>query len=178
MDLHVPTSNCKKSQPKTNISRQKKVYLSKSEPKEGINSVKDNSIKVDSTLPGVKYYGDNIYGEYQMLNPHQQSQYENNSYISFGRYQHKWNGTDDFDRGYSCGHGVNHFGYYGNNLCQYGLNGIYSPIGYSGDQCSNFIRYAGDCNRFNERSRLNRCGDQNQRFEDSHATWLFYLVTL
>ena len=29
-----------------------------------------NSIKVDSTVPGVKFYGDNTYGEYQMINPH------------------------------------------------------------------------------------------------------------
>ena len=27
-----------------------------------------NSIKVDSTVPGVKFYGDNTYGEYQMIN--------------------------------------------------------------------------------------------------------------
>ena len=39
-----------------------------------MDSVKANSIKVDSTVPGVKYFGDNTYGEYQMVNPHQQSQ--------------------------------------------------------------------------------------------------------
>ena len=50
-----------------------------------------------------------------MVNPHQQSQYEN-TYISPGRYQHIGNGTDSFDRGYNCGHGVNQFGYYGDNM--------------------------------------------------------------
>ena len=63
----------------------------RSEPKEWKNSVKANSIKVDSTVPGVKYYGNNLYGEYQIKNPHQQSQNESN-YSSFGRYQQKeWN---------------------------------------------------------------------------------------
>ena len=42
-----------------------------------------------------------------MINSHQQSQYENN--CSLGRYQHKGNGTDGFDRGYNSEHGVNHF---------------------------------------------------------------------
>ena len=50
-----------------------------------------------------------------MVNPHQQSQYEN-TYISPGRYQHKGNGTDSFYRRYNCEHDVNHFGYYGDNL--------------------------------------------------------------
>ena len=60
--------------------------------------MKANSIKVDSTVPGVKYYGDNIYGECQMLNPNHQSKYEHN-YTSLGKYQHKGNETDGFDRG-------------------------------------------------------------------------------
>ena len=50
-----------------------------------------------------------------MVNPHQQSQYEN-TYINPGRYQHIGNGADSFDRGYNCGHGVNQFGYYGDNM--------------------------------------------------------------
>ena len=50
-----------------------------------------------------------------MVNPHQHSPYENTC-ISPGRYQHKGNRTDNFDREYNCGHGVNHFGHYGNNL--------------------------------------------------------------
>ena len=58
------------------------------EPKEWKNSVKANSIKVDLTVPDVKYYGNNIYGEYQIVNSHQQSQNENNC-SSFGRYQQK-----------------------------------------------------------------------------------------
>ena len=37
-----------------------------------------------------------------MVNPHQQSQYENN-YISLRRHLYKENGTDCFDRGYNCG---------------------------------------------------------------------------
>ena len=49
--------------------------------------------------------------------------------------------------------------YYEGNLYQSGLNEIYSPVGYSGD-----------CNQFNERSRLTRCGDQNQHFRDNHTT--------
>ena len=83
-----------------------------------------------------------------MVNSHQQFQYEN-KYISPGGDQHKGNGTDSFDRGYNCGHGVNHFGYYRNNLYQYVSNGIYNPIEYSGNQCSSWIRYPGDCNQFN-----------------------------
>ena len=43
-----------------------------------------------------------------MVNPHQQSQYEKSNYISLGRYQHKGNGTDGFNRGCDCGHDVNH----------------------------------------------------------------------
>ena len=31
----------------------------------------DQHQKGDSVVPGVKYYGDNIYREYQMVNPHQ-----------------------------------------------------------------------------------------------------------
>ena len=108
-----------------------------------------------------------------MVNPHQQSQYEN-TYISPGRYQHIGNGTDSFDRGCNCGHGVNQFGYYGDNLYQYGSNRIYNPVGYSGNQCSCWIRYAGDCNEFNERSGLNRCGNQSKHFRDNHVKWLFY----
>ena len=132
--------------------------MSRPETNEWINSVKDNSIKVDSTVSGVKYCKDDLYGEYQMINPYQQSQYENNC-IRLGRYQHKRNGTDSLNRGYNCGHGVNHFGYYGDNLYQYGSNGIFSPVGYSGNPCSSWIRYAGNCNQFNKRSRLKRCGD-------------------
>ena len=84
-DLLNPISNYKKSQRETNISRpEEKVYLSRPEPKEWINSVKAKSIKVDSTILGVKYYGDNTYGEHKMINLHQHSQYEN-AYI---RNQH------------------------------------------------------------------------------------------
>ena len=79
-----------------------------------------------------------------MLNPHHQSRYEN-TYISPGKYQHKGNKTDVFDRGCSCGHGVNHFRNY-----RYDSNGIYTPFGYSGNQCSGWIRYSGDCNYFKE----------------------------
>ena len=119
----------------TNISRQEqKTYFSKPEPKGWINSVKTNSIKVYSTVPSVKYYGDNTYGEYKMVNPHKKFQYENTC-ISPGSYQHKGNGTDSVDRGYNCGHGINHFGYYGDNLYQYGSNGIYNSVGYNGNQC-------------------------------------------
>ena len=110
--------------------------MSRPEPKENIRSVNANNIKVDSTVPSIKYYGDNTYAEYQMVNPHQQSQYEN-SYISPGKYQHEGDGTDGFDRGYNCGHGINYFGYYGYNLYQYGSNGIYSQVEY---QCSSWIR--------------------------------------
>ena len=80
-----------------------------------------------------------------MVNPHQQSQFEN-SYTSPGRNQHKDDGTDNFDRGHNYGHGVNNFGYYGDNLYQYSSNGIYSPVEYSENQCSSVIRYVGDCN--------------------------------
>ena len=69
--------------------------------------------------------------------------------------------------------GVNNFGYYGDNLYQYRLNGIYSPVGYSGNQCSSWIKYVEDCNQY-ERSELNRSGDKNQHFTDNHTTWLFY----
>ena len=56
------------------ISRQgENVYLSRPEPKEWINRVKANNINVHSTVPVIKYYGDNTYAEYQMVNPHQQS---------------------------------------------------------------------------------------------------------
>ena len=68
----------------------------------------DQHQKGDSVVPGVKYYGDNIYREYQMVNPHQQSQYEKSNYISLGRYQPKGNGTDGFNRGCDCEHDVNH----------------------------------------------------------------------
>lgn len=61
------------------------------------------------------------------------------------------NGTDGFDRGQN-GHDENHFGYYGKNLHQYGLNGIYSPFWYSGKQSSTLIRYTGVCEQFNERN--------------------------
>ena len=82
-----------------------------------------------------------------MVNPHQQSQYENTC-ISPGNYQHKEKGTDGFDRRCNCGHGVNHFRNYGDYLYQYGSNEIYSPVGYSGNQCNSWIRCAGDFNQF------------------------------
>ena len=44
---------------------------SRPEPKKCIKSFKINSFKVNSTIPGVRHYGDNIYGEYDMVNPHQ-----------------------------------------------------------------------------------------------------------
>ena len=91
-----------------------------------INSAKANSIKVGSIVPGYKYYGDNIYGEYQMVNPRQQFQYENNN-IGLRRYQHKQNGTDALIKDIIV-HGVNNFGYYRKNLYQYGSNGTYSPV--------------------------------------------------
>lgn len=69
-----------------------------------------------------------------MVNPHQQSQCENTN-ISPGRYQYEGDGTDDFDKGNKCGHGVNNFWYYGDNLYQYGSNGIYNLVGYSENQC-------------------------------------------
>lgn len=71
----APTNNFIKNQPKTNISRQEeKLYLSRSEPKELINSCKANSIiTVNPTVLGVRYYGDNRPGGYQMVNPHQLS---------------------------------------------------------------------------------------------------------
>ena len=73
-DLLAPTSNYKKTQQETNISRQEeKVYFSRPEPKEWINNVKANSIKIDSTVAGVKYYRENTYGSYQTVNSH----YEN-----------------------------------------------------------------------------------------------------
>ena len=56
-DILVTISNYKKSQPETNISGlEEKVYLSRSEPKEWVHSVKANSVKVNSTVPCVKYY--------------------------------------------------------------------------------------------------------------------------
>ena len=70
------------------------------------------------------------------------------------------NGTDDFDRAYNCGQGINHFGYYGDNLYQYGSNGIYSPFGYSGKQSSNLIRYGGVCKQFNKKKGMNRFRDK------------------
>ena len=108
-NLLAPNRNHKKSQPKTNNSRQE-ILLSKPEPKELINS-----FKVNPKVSGVKYYG-NKSPEHQMKNPHQQSQYENNN-ISLGRCQCKRNGVDDFDRGYNFGYGINHFGYYLDNIC-------------------------------------------------------------
>lgn len=102
--------------------------MSRPEPKKWINSVKDNSIKVDSTVTGVKYYEDNIYGENQMINPNHQSQYENN-YISLGRYQHEKNGTNGLNKRYHCGHGVNDFRYHGGNPYQYGSNGVLVQLG-------------------------------------------------
>ena len=68
-----------------------------------------------------------------MVNPYQQSQYKNNNHITLGSYQYKGNGVGGFNRGYNCEHHVNHFGYYGENLYQYGSNGIYRQVGYSGN---------------------------------------------
>lgn len=108
-----------------------------------------------------------------MINPHQQSQFEN-IYSNPGRNQHKEDGTDHFEREHNYGHCVNYFEYYGNNLYEYSSNGIYSPVEYSGNQCSSVIRYIGGCNQFNETSTLTRCGNQNHHFRDNHTTWLFY----
>ena len=91
-DLLAPISNYKKTnQAPTAIDKKKKNYFNWPEPKGWINSVKANSIKVDSTVPGVKYYGDDTYEEYQMVDPHKQPQYEN-TYMSPGSYQLKGNG--------------------------------------------------------------------------------------
>lgn len=72
-----------KNEPTRNQHQQtrRKVYLSRPKPKQLINSVKANNVKVDSTVPGIKCFGDNTYAEYQIVNPHQQSQY-GNTYIS------------------------------------------------------------------------------------------------
>ena len=87
ISLRLSATTKRVNQKPTSIGK-KKVYLSRPEPKEWINSVKANNIKVDSTVPGIKYYGDNTYKEYQTVNPHQQPQYEN-TYISPGMYQHE-----------------------------------------------------------------------------------------
>ena len=67
-----------------------------------------------------------------MVNPYQQSQYENNNHISLGSYQYKGNEVNGFNRGYNFEHHLNHFGYYGEDLYQYGSNVIYSQAGYTG----------------------------------------------
>ena len=107
-----------------------------------VNNDKANSIiKVNPANPGVEFYGYKRHEGHQMVNPNQQSRYENNNYISLGRHQYKENGVASFDRGYNCGHGVNYFGYYRDNPYQYGLNGVYSVVGYRGNKYNNLIKH-------------------------------------
>lgn len=73
--------NLQKKPKKTQYQEtRRKVKKSRVKPKEWINSVKVNIIRVNPTFPGFKYYGDNRPGGYQMVNRHQQAQYENNNY--------------------------------------------------------------------------------------------------
>ena len=101
-----------------------------------------------------------------MLNPHHQSRYEN-TYISPGKYQHKGNKTDVFDRGCNCGHGVNHFRNY-----RYDSNGIYTPFGTVETNVAAGLDTLGIVIIL--KSGLNRCGNQKQHFRDNKPTWLFY----
>ena len=41
----------------------------------------------------------------------------------------KKNGTNGLNKGYLCGHGVNDFWYHGDNLYQYGSNGVLVQLG-------------------------------------------------
>lgn len=52
-----------------------------------------------------------------MVKPDQHCQYETAATsILEGISIIERNETDDFDRGCNCGHGLNHFGHYGDNL--------------------------------------------------------------
>lgn len=73
--MHLPESTKRENQKPIPIDKKKKFI--RADQKEWINSVKANIIKVNSTSPGFKYCGDNRPGGYQMVNAHQQTQYEN-----------------------------------------------------------------------------------------------------